>query len=276
MKCILTPAVRGNAGCYRPFTVVAPEGSIFNATYPAACNMRARTGWYIAPAVFNALAEATPRGVQATTGLPYISSIYARDTDGALRTDSLFTGGGQGGSSHRDGKSNLLWPTSASNTALEMFESRVPVLVVEKEFLPDSGGTGRHRGGLGQRVRYRKLHDDGRLSLISAYPEGVDDKPPGLFGGQPGARARAVLTQPDGTLIRDLGRGERVQLTSTDVVIDVLVAGGAGYGPPGERLRALVKRDLRLGMITAEAARRDYGYDPAEPTRVAVGIAGAD
>jgi 5-oxoprolinase (ATP-hydrolysing)/N-methylhydantoinase A len=275
MKCILTPGVRGNAGCYRPFTVLAPEGSILNATYPAACNMRARTGWYIAPAVFNALAEAAPRGVQATTGLPYISGIYARDTDGTLRTDSLFMGGGQGASAHGDGKSALLWPTSASNTALEMFESRVPVLIMEKELLPDSGGPGRHRGGLGQRVRYRKLHDDGRLSLVSAYPEGVDDKPPGLFGGQPGARARIRLTRRDGTLIRDLGRGERVQLTDADVVIDVLVAGGAGYGPPEERPRAALEQDLRLGLVSPEAARRDYGMQSA-PARAALGVVGSD
>src|SRR6201999_3880095 len=64
LKCMLTPGVRGNAGCYRPFTVKAPEGSILNCTRPAAVAARTRTGWDLAPAVFAALAEAAPGAVQ--------------------------------------------------------------------------------------------------------------------------------------------------------------------------------------------------------------------
>ncbi len=60
LKCMLTPAVRGNAGCYRAFTVKAPEGSILNCTRPAAVNLRTRTGWYLAPVIFRALADAAP------------------------------------------------------------------------------------------------------------------------------------------------------------------------------------------------------------------------
>ena len=60
MKCILSPQVRSNAGCYRPFTVKAPEGSILNCTKPASVNLRTRVGWYIAPNIFRALADAAP------------------------------------------------------------------------------------------------------------------------------------------------------------------------------------------------------------------------
>ena len=60
LKCILSPGVPSNAGCYRPFRVTAPEGSILNCTKPASVNVRTRTGWYIAPNLFMALARAVP------------------------------------------------------------------------------------------------------------------------------------------------------------------------------------------------------------------------
>ena len=109
-------------------------------------------------------------------------------------------GGGQGGSEAGDGVSALLWPTSAANTSVELFEQRVPVLVTEKAYVPDSGGPGRHRGGLGQRVSVRKLDGDGLPTLASVYPEGVGIEVPGLFGGKPGplrARRRARRVRRD-------------------------------------------------------------------------------
>jgi len=98
LKCLLTPAVRGNAGCYRPFTVQAPAGSVLNADKPMAVNLRTRTGWYIAPNVFGALAKAAPARVQAATGLPVAVNIYGHDPEGGIYSDHLFMGGGQGAS----------------------------------------------------------------------------------------------------------------------------------------------------------------------------------
>src|SRR6201984_269865 len=116
-----------------------------------AVNLRTRTGWYIAPNVFGAIAKAAPERVQAATGLPVAVNIYGRDPDGAIYSDHLFMGGGQGGSAGHDGVSALLWPTSAANTSIELFEQRVPVLVVEKTYIADSAGPGRSRGGGGAR-----------------------------------------------------------------------------------------------------------------------------
>lgn len=174
LKCLLTPEVRGNAGCYRPFTVKAPEGSTLNPTFPASVAMRTRTGWYLAPNIFRALAGAAGSQVQAHTGLPVASNVFG-EAAGTRYTGHIFMGGGQGGSAGRDGKSALLWPTSASNTAIEVFESRTPVVVVEKAYLPDTGGPGAFRGGLGQRIRLRKLFDDGLPLNAACYPEGVGD-----------------------------------------------------------------------------------------------------
>ena len=258
LKCMLTPGVRGNAGCYRPFSVKAPEGSILNPTYPAAVNLRTRTGWYLAPNIFKALAQAAPEMVQSFTGLAVAANIYGQDKDGEYYSDMLFCGGGQGGSDRKDGHSSLLWPTSAANTSIELMESRVPVLVLEKAFLADSGGAGKQRGGLGQVVRFRKRDDDGLEMLVSVYPEGVDNPIPGLFGGEAGGGARGLVQSADGRLLRDCGTGALVALHSTDQVVELVLGGGAGFGNPDERNRDDVARDLARGYVTAEHVQRHY------------------
>ena len=259
LKCMLTPEVRGNAGCYRPFRVSAPEGSILNCTRPAAVAARTRTGWYLAPAIFRALAGAAPDAVQSPTGLPVAVNVSGYDAHGGFYADHLFMGGGQGASTHGDGKSGLLYPTSAANTAIEVFEARVPVLVQQKTFLTDSGGAGETRGGLGQRVRFRKLHDDGLPTLAALFPEGAKAVLPGLASGQAGARAFAGLRAPDGTLLRDCGAGELVTLTRSDEIAEIVFAGGAGYGDPRTRTRTDVAADLRDERISDTAARETYG-----------------
>src|SRR5206468_1834529 len=133
-----------------------------------AVNTRTRTGWYIAPNIFMALARAIPDQVQAFTGLPASLLAYGVGPDGRVYNDHLFQGGGQGASAHGDGKAALLWPTSAANTSVELFETRTPVLVLEKGLVADTGGAGRHRGGVGQVVRVRKLLDDGYITAEGA------------------------------------------------------------------------------------------------------------
>ncbi len=92
LKCMLSPGVRGNAGCYRPFTVKAPLGSVLNCEKPASVNLRTRVGWYLAPNIFRALSNAAPGQVQAQTGLPHAVNIYGRDPDGAIYADHFFIG----------------------------------------------------------------------------------------------------------------------------------------------------------------------------------------
>jgi 5-oxoprolinase (ATP-hydrolysing)/N-methylhydantoinase A len=265
LKCMLTPGVRGNAGCYRPFSVTAPEGSILNPRRPASVNIRTRTGWYIAPNIFRALSGAAPAQVQAFTGLPVAANIYGQTVDHRIYSDLLFMGGGQGASARGDGKSGLLWPTSAANTSIELSETRVPVLVVEKTYVVDSGGPGRHRGGLGQRVRVRKLKDDGLATLVAVYPEGVDNLCEGLFGGRPGGAARGRVLDSTGAVVRDCGTGELVSVDRTDHIVEVVLAGGAGFGDPSERDRAAVDEDVGNGFVTPEGAARDYGIKAGGP-----------
>ncbi len=258
LKCILSPEVPGNAGCYRPMKVTAPEKSIMNCDRPLAVNMRTRTGWYIAPNVFGALAEAASGRVQAFTGLPASALFYGVGPDGLFYSDHLFQGGGQGASEHGDGHSALLYPTSAGNTSVELFETRVPALVVEKAFMADSGGPGRRRGGLGQVISARKLENDGKPCQVGLYPIGVLRQVPGLFGGRPGGRSGGSVGRFDGAA-RDVGVGALSVLETAAEYAELRVAGGSGFGDPLERPVEAVQRDFDAGYVTSEGAERDYG-----------------
>ena len=268
LKCMLSPEVPGNAGCYRPFTVRAPKASILNCDKPMAVNTRVRTGWYVAPNLFMALAEALPDRVQAFTGLPSSALFYCTGAGGRSYNDHLFQGGGQGASSHGDGKSGLLWPTSAANTSVELFETRAPILVLEKAYLADSAGPGRQRGGLGQIVRARRLFDDGRPVQVGLYPNGVAVRTPGLFGGKPGSLARAAVRGKSGAEVSDLGIGALATLASPSEVAELDIAGGSGYGDPLQRPLEAVQSDLDDDYVTPEGARRDYGCVVAADGRI--------
>ena len=254
LKCMLTPEIPSNAGCFRPIHVTAPEGSILNCSYPAGVNLRTMTGWYCAPALFGALASAMPDRVQGFTGMPMGAGTYGLERDGSTFNDHLFQGGGQGASAHSDGKSALLFPTSAANTPVEMFENRTPLLVERKELIPDSGGPGRSRGGLGQRVQVRKLYEDGQQALVSLHPQGIEVETGGHFGGRAGRRAAISVADVDS--VRDhAALGGLAELRSPRQLLTIELAGGSGYGDPGERPIAEVQRDLDEGLVTEEGLR---------------------
>jgi 5-oxoprolinase (ATP-hydrolysing)/N-methylhydantoinase A len=257
LKCLLTPDIRGNAGCYRPFRVKAPAGSTLNPNYPASVSMRTRTGWYIAPNIFQALSQAAPGGVQAHTGLPIVTRVYCQTASG-VDAGHMFMGGGQGGSKARDGHSTLLWPTSASNTAVEVFEARVPALVTEKAYLPNSGGIGAYRGGLGQRMRMRKLYDDGLPMQVGLFPEPPGMAMRGLFGGAPGNGGGGRILNAEGHEIHDVGDGELVRITRIDQLVEISTNGGSGYGDARQRAPQAIAEDIRLGYVTRPAAEAGH------------------
>ncbi len=259
LKCMLTPGVRGNAGCYAPLSVVAPEGSALNCQPPAAVAYRTRLSWFIGPNLYRAMAPAIPDKVQAFTGLPKSFGFYGRNKQGRVASDHFFMGGGQGASSKADGKSGLLFPTSAANTPVELLESRMPVLVMEKGLVADTGGPGRQRGGLGQRMRARRLLGGTEPIMVGLYPEGVGLKPEGLFGGRPGAPGRGAVKGPDDASPRDVGTGEMVALFDPRTEIEGRIAGGSGFGRPWDRSVEAVQADLDDDYITPDGAVRDYG-----------------
>ena len=257
LKCILTPEVPSNAGCYEPMKVEAPAMSILNCSKPMSVNARVRTGWYVGPNIYGALAEAIPEKVQAFTGLPSSAFFYGKDELGVFN-DHLFQGGGQGASLNRDGKSALLWPTSAANTSIEMLETRVPLLVLEKRLIKDSGGPGKSRGGLGQIISVRKINDDGIDIEAGLFPIGVLNPPKGLLGGLAGSPAGAFFQRKNAPK-KDLGIGALVVLSDIEDMVELRIAGGAGFGNPLERDFNLIQEDLDFGYISEEFAKSTYG-----------------
>jgi 5-oxoprolinase (ATP-hydrolysing)/N-methylhydantoinase A len=144
-----------------------------------------------------------------------------------------------------------------------LIESRAPVLVLEKGYVTDSGGAGRHRGGLGQCVRLRKRDDDGLVTLVSIYPEGVNNPIDGLAGGQPGGEALGRVLDVQGREIRNCGTGQLVELRSPHEIVELVLAGGSGYGPPQDRPPEALSMDRRLGFVSDDAAAHDYGHGRA-------------
>jgi len=259
-KCLLTPGVRGNSGCYRPFTLRVPEGSILNCRKPASVRIRQTTGWYLGPNIFAALAPAIPDRVRAFSGLPGTSPFYGVNGDGRRFIDYLFAGGGQGGSSSSDGKSGLLYPIGSANTSIELFEIRTELLVTQKQFACDSGGPGRHRGGLGQVVRVVKLSGDERPAQCGLHLPGIGVTVQSMLGGRPGGAPVAVATVA-------AGAGQPEAVTSTRLLtlsrrgdtVEVRTAGGHGYGDPLERSLDLVAEDLAHEYVSRAHGEAEYG-----------------
>ncbi|MCZ7570582.1 MAG: hydantoinase B/oxoprolinase family protein [Ardenticatenaceae bacterium] len=260
LKCILLPEVPSNAGCYRPIHLVAPEGSILNARHPASVRMRTRTGWYIHHALFAALAQVLPERVMAAPGLLPALTVYGSERDGGKAFHSwFFNGGGMGAGARSDGVSTCIYPSSASNVPVELFEVAVPLVVEEKEFLADSGGPGRQRGGLGLRVSVRLLEGADGQALVSPWLHGQNEPPFGLNGGGAATTAEILING------RALGREERlahsgaILLEDSSVAVGLYAAGGGGFGPPEEREVALVQADVRDGLVSLEQAAEVYG-----------------
>ncbi len=249
LKSILTPEIPSNAGCFRPIHVRAPEGSVLNCRYPASVNQRTMVGWFCGPAVFRALAQALPDRVQAFTGLPISATAYGRDRDGRVFNDHIMFGGGQGAGRAVDGKSALLYPTSAGNVSVEMFEHRTALLVEAKELIPDTGGPGEHRGGLAQRMRLRKLYDDSLPVLVNVLPHGIASPMTGLLGGEPGGPAGLEIA---GSTVRGGDSSRLIELRKSSDLITVEAAGGSGFGTPTQRAVQEIERDLEQGYVSVD------------------------
>ena len=80
-----------------------------------------------------------------------------------------------------------------------------------------------------------------------------------MFGGKPGGGASGRVIDQQGHVLKDVGTGELVQVRHPSEVVEFVLAGGAGYGPASERPRDAVAEDVALGLVSPEAARRDYG-----------------
>ncbi len=259
IKSIFDPDIPNNDGSAAPIHLVAPEGSVVNCRFPAAVAARMQIGHFMTEIIYRALAQALPDRVMAASGgTPATMNVfYGRWADGRPWHTVLIRGGGLGASARSDGAHCYIFPANGANTPVEILESDTPLLVERRELLPDSGGAGRMRGGLGRRVVFRVPDDDTapRPPVNLGIQSGRFRLPPeGLFGGKPGAKAQFLVNGKPGNPYG------LTRLQPGDVVT-MDAAGGGGYGGPQERDREAVWRDVREGKVSPESAQRDYGWD---------------
>ena len=259
LKCALAPDIPNNTASLAPFEVTAPEGSILNAEPPAPVALRHVIGHMIPDTVFGALHKILPGSVPAEgAGALCNFHLSFRPASGVGRGAEvlMFNCGGMGARPDLDGPSATAFPSGVMTMPVEATEHTGPIVIWRKELRPDSGGAGRRRGGLGQLMEIGAR--EGWRFDFSAMFDRMHHPARGREGGGPGAPTRFTLD--DGTPLPGKGwssipEGRTVKLA---------LPGGGGYGPPAERERELVARDLRRGYISAEAARRDYGYQGEE------------
>jgi N-methylhydantoinase B len=253
IKCAINPATPNNEGSGRPITVTAPEGSILNPRFPAAVGGRAMTGHFLHAVVFTALSQAVPHLTQAESYSPLWGiTLTGVDAEGTKWAHISFFNGGMGGAPHQDGLQTMSFPSNVSNTPMEVVEQDAPVLFHEKSLLPGSGGPGKFRGGLGQRIVIELTNPSPITATFLADRTKIP--PQGILGGKAG-RAGQLLVNGEPT------DPKSQKLFQPGDVLTLELPGGGGFGDPLERDRRLVEADLREGRITREQARTVYGLD---------------
>jgi N-methylhydantoinase B len=253
LKCLLDPDTPNNEGCMLPITDEAPLGSILNPHPHAAGAARNLVGHVIPSLIFRALQHVVPDRVKGDSGGAPIWGVNCQGhtADGRAYGSAQNFHGGQGGRSTMDGLDTLSFPSNCKVTPIEMYELAVPILTERKELIPDSGGPGKYRGGLGQRGVLRNVSD--RPMNIYLSTERVKHPCFGVLGGHDGTRGAVRLNGetvfPKGKLT--LAPGDRLELE---------LPGGGGWGNPLERPRELVHNDLHQGLVSEQQAAALYGW----------------
>jgi N-methylhydantoinase B len=264
VKCLVAPEVPNNAGSLAPITVSAPEGCVLNAKRPWPVAARHTVGQMLPDVVAGCLQQAIVGGVPAEGASslwnPQIfggGSLVDEVEDGTDANELpefstvIFHCGGAGARPAKDGLSATAFPSGVRTIPVEATESVAPIVFYRREFRDGSGGPGQFRGGLGQVI---ELGGAGAtpLALLCNF-ERVRHPARGRSGGRPGAAG--VVTLRSGRPIRPKGR----QTVPPRDAICLQLPGGGGFGDPRIRDPQHVREDVRDGLITAEAARRDYG-----------------
>ena len=250
LACLLTPEVPVNEGCFEPIRVTAPEGSIINCTFPASVGSRVNTGWYIHGAIFQALSAVLPDRIQAGNGLMSILQTYGVEADGRVFNTHFFCGGGRGATSGGDGTGHNMFPSSASNVPIEVFELNSPVLINAKEFVQNSAGPGKFRGSSGERVSMSRLAGHPHPLHIYLHPHRLSFAAEGAFGGKPGTKTVVAL---NGEIVSDADSSMELGYVTLDHDTDVLTVefpSGGGMFDPLDRDQEQAAADRQNGIVS--------------------------
>jgi N-methylhydantoinase B len=243
--------VPANAGCYRPIIVNAPEGTVVNALYPAPVANRMAVGHRIVNAVMGAFAAALPDRVPASYyGVSYAYAINAINADGSRQVYFDLECGGWGAHPEGDGANGFSCGFhNIANSPIEMIEGDYPITFTGYGLLPNSGGAGTYRGGLGL---FRGFRLDAPMGSFAANLDRFKIPPYGLAGGQPGRGGKLTLTRADGSTQALPSKVAGLALQKGDC-LQLETSGGGGHGDPSQRSQALIEHDRQAGYVTTDA-----------------------
>ena len=194
MKALLDPMGHINEGAFRPITVIAPRGSLVNARYPAPMGGFMELFRRVAGTVIGALSRsATERIAGDTKGCANHLYIACLGEQGVQSIHYEYPAGGTGGFFEGDGSNAVReWDAGdfSSIQSAELVEHEHPCIVERCELRQDSGGAGRHRGGLGMR---REIRLNGEAGVLSVLSDRNMFSPYGVEGGFAGAPNRFVV-----------------------------------------------------------------------------------
>ncbi|WP_108859915.1 hydantoinase B/oxoprolinase family protein [Ruegeria sp. Alg231-54] len=256
LRCIVGSDIPNNAGSLEPFTVDGPKGCILNAQRPAPVAMRHTLGQVTPDLVLGCLHQALPdqvpaEGASCMFDLPMRHAPeVARDGGQEFAVEPVHNGG-TGARPHADGLSATAYPSGVFGSQVEITESVAPVTIWKRELRQDSGGAGKYRGGLGQRIEMTSAN--GAPFLVFLSVERLKFPALGRMGGKPGAPGRIRFLGGENDIP---GKGE-LRVEADDYLI-FETPGGGGFGNPAERDPQAISLDLKRGLISAEGAK-SYG-----------------
>ncbi len=249
LRSILDPEVQPNAGFERAIEVVAPDGCLVNCKEPSPLGARYEVASQIPDSLFLALSGAVKTGIEAGGHGTHGMGFSAQPPNSFIYYETV--GGGGGARPDKDGVNGV---HITSNLPIEAMEQEFPMRADRLEYIPDSGGPGRFRGGVGVRKDWRMLID----SYVGVHSNRHRIPGPGLLDGNDGTLTR-IVQNPGSDNAETLHREATFVPVGPDDVVTIFAGGGGGYGSPLDRDPALVARDVLDGLVTEEAARRDYG-----------------
>ncbi len=258
VRYMVDPAILQNEGCYRPVEILLPERSVVSPERPAPLSGRFHTLERIATTIVQAFNGA--RGSEAVANghghLTSFSTSGRKPGSGGTFVLFEYHGGGWGGTSRCDGlDATFGLMANCYDNPVEAIEMSYPLLVETYAFIPDSGGAGKQRGGLGLCKHIKYLEGSGFFTNRS---DATRFGAAGVLGGLDGRPARHALKRADGRLEPLPSKATNLGISAGDVMI-LETAGGGGYGPPLDRDPRHVLADLANGKITEAAARETYG-----------------
>lgn len=260
-KCLTSPSDYPiNEGSFRSLDVVVPPGTIVSAVKPAAMRWWMSYPMTIIDTVFKAMVDAIPTRTiaahHADLGVALVNGLSP--ADGRFFISAIGpSGGGWGAKADSDGMSAVVCLNDGDthNHPVEQMEAKYPLLWECHALRPDSGGPGRHRGGLGTEQVVRALAP----ITFNIQVDRVHCAPWGLEGGGSGAGNHVAL-RIDGVEQGDFPNAKVLsrRLKKGDAFV-IRAGGGGGFGPAVERDPARVANDVRQGYVSRGIAESVYG-----------------